>query len=69
MGGSNEAEKESRVRKCAGVDKRVRWLERENRVSENQKACTSVYARQKNSGVEEGEQANTCDNQSLPPVK
>lgn len=36
-----------RVRKCAGVDKRERWLERENEVGENQKACTSVYMRRK----------------------
>lgn len=40
-------------------------------MGENQKACTSVfmYEVKKMTGVEEGEEANTCDSQTLPPVK
>lgn len=43
---------QKRVRTCEGVDKRERWLERENRVDENQsvykckiRKCVQVYVR------------------------
>lgn len=68
---SREKENAKRVRtweSCAGVDKRARWLERENEVGENQKACICGRKNER-TGVEGGEEANTCDNQTLPPVK
>lgn len=47
-----------------GTTKKVRKCEREG---ESVRACTNICTRQKK--CQEGEEANTCDNQSLPPVK